>query len=55
MGGANDVGQGRIVPTTSTDQYCATLARWFGVPDSQLSTVFPNLPHFSDGPLEFLA
>jgi uncharacterized protein (DUF1501 family) len=31
IGGADDFNAGRIVPTTSTDQYAATLARWFGV------------------------
>jgi uncharacterized protein (DUF1501 family) len=46
IGGANDMGNGRIVPTTSTDQYAATLAKWFGVADADLDTLFPNLTNF---------
>jgi uncharacterized protein (DUF1501 family) len=38
-----NVGQGRVVPTLSVDQYAATLARWYGLDDSLRDTVFPNL------------
>ena len=40
------VGQGRLLPSTSVDQYAATLARWFGVTDAELPTVLPNLTNF---------
>jgi uncharacterized protein (DUF1501 family) len=40
--------EGRWIPTTSVDQYSATLARWFGVSDSNLSTVFPNIGRFAN-------
>jgi len=43
---AIDTGQGRLIPSTSVDTYCAELARWLGVPDSGLTTVFPNLGAF---------
>jgi uncharacterized protein (DUF1501 family) len=45
--GADDVGQGRLLPTTSVDQYAATLGRWFGVAEADLLGVLPNLANFS--------
>lgn len=53
-GSADDLGQGRWLPSTSVDQYGATLASWFGVPDSQLTTLFPNLSHFRSQKLSFI-
>ena len=41
-----DTGQGRLIPGISVDTYCAELARWLGVRDSDLTTVFPNLGSF---------
>jgi uncharacterized protein (DUF1501 family) len=41
-----DTGQGRLIPSMSVDTYCAELVRWLGVPDSALTTVFPNLGSF---------
>jgi hypothetical protein len=35
-----------LIPTTSTDLYFAELALWFGVPQSELHNIFPNLQHF---------
>lgn len=42
--------RGIWIPTTSLDQYGATLATWFGVDPSKLSSVFPNLPNFGQTP-----
>jgi uncharacterized protein (DUF1501 family) len=52
--GPEDAGQGRLIPTTSVDEYAATLARWFGVADSDLATVIPNLSRFPRPNLGFL-
>ena len=55
LGGPNDTDtRGRWIPTTAIDQYGATLASWFGIPDSALPTVFPNFPNFGSQKLGFL-
>lgn len=46
--------RGRWIPTTSIDQYGATLSAWFGVPASALASVFPNLANFQTSNLGFL-
>jgi len=54
LGGPEDAGQGRLIPTTSVDEFAATLCRWFGVPLSDLPTVVPNLGRFASSNLGFL-
>jgi len=46
----NDVGNGRLIPTTAVEQYAGTLARWFGLADGQIRTVFPNFANFGTSP-----
>ncbi len=54
--GPEDAGdRGLWIPSTSTDQYAATLASWFGVSASDLSEVFPNLHNFAAPSLGFAA
>ncbi|WP_296510097.1 DUF1501 domain-containing protein [Rhodoferax sp.] len=40
------VGQGRLLPRTSVDQYAATLAKWFGVTDAEMPGVLANINNF---------
>jgi uncharacterized protein (DUF1501 family) len=44
--GPDDVGQGRLLPSTSVDQYAATMGRWLGISDTDLLTVLPNLANW---------
>ena len=55
LGGPDDFDvNGRWIPSTSTVQYAATLASWFGVSAAQLKTIFPSLGAFSSGNLGFV-
>ena len=53
LGSNDDVGGGRFIPTTSADQYAATLARWFGVDEIDIPTVAPNIGNFGAQDLGF--
>lgn len=46
--------RGRWIPTTSVEQYAATLARWYGLPDANLATVFPKIGNFANTNLGFM-
>ncbi|MDJ0812303.1 MAG: DUF1501 domain-containing protein [Woeseiaceae bacterium] len=52
--GPDDVGGGRMIPTTSADQFAATLAAWFGVPDVDLDIVAPHIGNFVQRDLGFM-
>lgn len=52
--GPNDVGRGRLLPTTSVDQFAATLGRWFGASDGELREVLPRLSRFAPADLGFM-
>jgi uncharacterized protein (DUF1501 family) len=50
----DQVGQGRLLPSTSIDQYAATLAKWFGVPDGEMPHILPNIGNFATRYLGFV-
>lgn len=55
LGGPDDANdRGVLIPTTSMDQYGATLAKWFGVSPAALPQIFPNLVNFPTADLGFL-
>ncbi|HZN54142.1 MAG TPA: DUF1501 domain-containing protein [Candidatus Polarisedimenticolaceae bacterium] len=49
LGNSLDTGRGRLIPTTSVDEYFADLALWFGVPEADLPLVLPNIGRFRSG------
>lgn len=54
INGPEDAGQGRLIPTTSVDEYAATLARWLGVSVSNLPLVLPNIGRFASRDIGFM-
>jgi uncharacterized protein (DUF1501 family) len=60
LAGPNDTddgsgARGRWIPTTSVDQYAATLATWFGVSSGNLPAVVPNIGSFASTNLGFMS
>lgn len=47
--------RGRWIPTASVEQYAATLARWFGLPEANFANVFPKIGNFSSTNLGFMS
>ena len=45
---------GRIIPTTSVEQYMASPLRWYGLTDSELNSVMPNLSAFNPNAVNFM-
>jgi uncharacterized protein (DUF1501 family) len=54
VNGPQDTGTGRWIPSTSVDQYAATLASWFGVDSTNIGAVYPNLGRFATSNLGFI-
>lgn len=52
--GPDDTGSGAFIPTTSVDQYSATLAKWFGVGAGDMPTVLPGIGRFATSDLGFM-
>ena len=54
LGTNDDLGSGRLLPSTSVTQYAATLGGWMGLSAAELRSVLPNLGEFSTGKLGFV-
>ncbi|WP_428312420.1 DUF1501 domain-containing protein [Hydrocarboniphaga sp.] len=54
LDGVDDLGEGRLIPTTSVEQYGATMLKWFGAGTVQIGTIFPHLSRFAVNDLGFL-
>lgn len=49
-----DVGGGRLIPTTSVEQFAEPLGKWFGLTDAELAAALPNLANFPAGGLDLI-
>ncbi len=54
LGTADDLGSGRLLPSTSVAQYAATLGQWMGLSSTELRTIFPTLSNFQSSNLGFV-
>lgn len=55
LGGVDDANsRGTLVPTTSVDQYAATMAQWFGVSQANIGSIFPYVGNFPTSNIGFL-
>lgn len=52
--GEDDVGRGRLIPSTATSQYFATLAKWLGATDTDISGIIPYINNFAQKNLGFV-
>jgi uncharacterized protein (DUF1501 family) len=50
----DQVGQGRLLPSTSVDEFAATMARWFGCSTTELPGILPNVANFPNTSLGFV-
>lgn len=50
----DQVGRGRLLPSTSVDEYSTTLALWMGIPPHELSGIAPNIGRFQSPNLGFM-
>lgn len=46
--------RGRWIPTSSVEQFAATLARWYGLPEANMASVFPKITNFTTSNLGFM-
>ena len=50
LGITDDLGAGRLLPSTAVTQYAASLGSWMGLGTSDLATALPNLGNFGAAP-----
>jgi uncharacterized protein (DUF1501 family) len=55
IGAPNDIGGGRFIPAVSSDQYIATLVRWFGVAEQNIPSIAPSIGNFQQQDLGFMS
>lgn len=48
LGHDQDAGSGRLIPTTSVEQFAEPLGRWFGLNDGEIAAALPNLSNFGN-------
>jgi uncharacterized protein (DUF1501 family) len=54
LDGPNDTRGGRLIPQVANQQYFASLAQWFGLDNTELVDIFPNLANFNSHTLPFM-
>ena len=54
LGGADDAGSGRLIPTYAVAQLAAPLGAWMGLSPVELRTVLPGLENFDAQALRFI-
>ncbi len=54
LGHDQDAGNGRLIPTTSVEQFAAPLGRWFGLSEQELDVALPGLGAFGGTGPQFL-
>lgn len=47
IGHSLDTNNGRLIPTTSVDQYAATFASWFGLNTTEIQDALPGITNFN--------
>jgi len=46
FGHDQDAGNGRLIPTTSVEQFAAPMGRWLGLTDNEVTVALPNIVNF---------
>jgi uncharacterized protein (DUF1501 family) len=54
LGTNDEVGSGRLLPSTSVTEFAATLGGWMGLSNTELATVLPGLGNFASPDLGFV-